>query len=162
MLKERGRGTVEATIVSKPTFAVMGVLNSGGPTALDYGDIWGSQFASRAMGIGAAATERDAYGVYFATEQEGVVEMVAGMPVPLGTEAPEGLVVREVPAATYALFPCKMADIGATWKAIEDEWQPTSDHEWDEAGASFELFPPESTGAPDSPLTIYVAVKRKA
>jgi len=152
---------MQPTFVDKPGFAVMGVLNSGDPATLDYGDIWGNQFASRAMDIGPLATEKNAYGVYFATAQEGIVDMVAGMPVAIGTEALEGLVVREVPATTYALFPCKMAQISETWKAIEDEWLPSSEYEWDQSGACFELFPPESTDAPDSPLTIYVAVKKK-
>ena len=152
---------MEPTFVDKPAFAVLGVLNSGDPTALDYGDIWGRQFASRAMDIGPAATERNAYGVYFATEQEGVVEMVAGMAVAVGQEPLEGLVVREVPAATYAVFGCTMAEIGATWQAIEGEWAPTADYEIDHSAACFELFPPEATGAPDSKLTIYVAVVKK-
>ena len=152
---------MEPTFVDKPAFAVLGVLNSGDPTALDYGDIWGRQFASRAMDIGPVATERNAYGVYFATEQEGVVEMVAGMAVAIGQEPLEGLVVREVPAAAYAVFECTMAQIGPTWQAIEGEWLPASDCEWDQAGACFELFPPESTGAPNSPLTIYLPVVKK-
>lgn len=152
---------MEASFVDKPAFAVMGVLNSGDPTTMDYGDIWGNQFASRAMEIGPVATEKNAYGVYFATEQDGIVDMVAGMPVPIGVEAPEGLVVREAPAATYAVLSCTMAEIGATWQAIENEWLPSSDYGWDESAACFELFPPESTGAPDSRLTIYVAVKKR-
>jgi RNA polymerase sigma factor (sigma-70 family) len=160
-LRERMK-SMEPTFVERPAFAVMGVLNSDDPTTMDYGDIWGNQFGSRAMEIGPVATERNTYGVYFATEQEGVVDMVAGMPVLIGTEAPEGLVVREVPAATYAVFPCTMAEIRETWQAIENDWLPSSDYEWDLSAACFELFPPEATGAPDSPLTIYVAVKPKA
>ena len=162
-LSTAGRGSVpmEPTFVDRPAFAVMGVLNSGDPTALDYADIWGNQFASRAMEIGPVATERNTYGLYFETEQEGVVEMVAGMAVPIGTEAPEGLVVRNVPAATYAVVGCTLAEISETWQAIETEWIPASGYEVDLCAASFYLSPPEATGAPDSPLTIYVPVVKK-
>ena len=140
---------------------VMGVqVRLDNPMAADYESIWQQQFGPRQPEIAPYSSEEAAYGVYFPTEQEGVDDFVAGMAVSGVEEAPEGLVLREVPAAHEAVFRSGLRDLGATWQCIFGEWLPTSGYEHAMGGAPFERFPPgchEGT----APVTIHVPVRKR-
>ena len=101
------------------------------------------------------------YGVYFWTGEGEAMDYVAGVYVAPGTDPIEGVVLRKVPAASYAVFDCTMATIAQTWNAIMDEWLPASGHDYNGAAAGWEYY---QTGnyAPDAPVAIYVPVKPKA
>ena len=91
------------------------------------------------------AIEAAGYGVYFQTDQPGLCDVFGGMAVPPGANVPEGLVLREVPAAQYAVFECSLATIGATWGAIFAEWLPTSEYEEDRPRPCVEHSRPAAT-----------------
>lgn len=150
----------EPTIVERAESHVLGVLNRINPTEADYGDLWENQYMPRHKEIDAVSVESGHYGVYFACEPEGVADFISGMAVAKGTEAPEGLTVRAVPAGPYAAFECTMGTIGPTWGAIYGEWLPASEFVEDEARPSIEYYPPE-TKDEQSPVTILIPVVRK-
>ena len=151
---------MEPKLVSREAFTVMGVAVRGNPAKLDYNDIWMSQFMAREADIKPYSVDGAYYGAYFCTGQEGLVDMIAGMAVEGVSDAPEGLVMREVPAATYATFECTVGTIGPTWGTIE-RWLAEGEYEWDHSKSDFEYYPPETAGEA-SPVTIYVGVRRKA
>jgi len=74
---------------------------------------------------------------------------------------PNGLVVREVPAARYAVFECTLKTIGETWDRIFQDWLPASQYENDAPLPSFECFPPDDARAGDFPVSIYVPVREE-
>ena len=151
---------LQPTCESRDAFWVLGIQERANPMQVDYPAFW-ARFGERAGEIGPLATETAGYGVYFPTGEEGVVDVFGGMAVPPGTTAPEGMVLREVPANEYAVFECKMSEIGATWGAIYGEWLPTSGYEADHCVPCFEHFRPgchEGT----VPVRIFVPVTRKA
>ena len=151
---------MEPKIVEKEAFWVMGVGVRGNPMQLDYGDIWGRQFGPVAQTLMALSTDGSFYGAYFGTGEEGVVDMVAGVAVRPDAQAVEGLAKRELPASTYAVFECTMAEIGQTWGHIEGQWKPASEYEGNPEGGCFELFSGDDN-SPNAPVVIYTAVRKK-
>lgn len=151
---------MEPRIVEKEAFWVMGVGVRGNPMQLDYGDIWGRQFGPFAPALMGLSTDGACYGVYFGTGEQGIVDMIAGVAVAADAPVVEGLVKRELPASTYAVFECRMAEIGQTWGYIEGQWKPASEYEGNPEGGCFELF---TTGdnSPNAPVVIYTAVRKK-
>ena len=92
------------------------------------------------------STDKAYYGVWFETEEEGLMDHIAGMAVEETEGLPESFVAREVPAATYAVFECSVGTIGKTWDEIYRQWLPSSEYEADLECASFEYYPPDTSG----------------
>lgn len=53
---------------------------------------------------------------------------------------PEGMEALDVPPATYAVFPCKIADIADVTKRVMSEWLPNADYQQVE-GPEIENYP---------------------
>jgi len=151
---------MNAEIVERVDAKVLGVMARINPMNADYTDLWSNRFGSRQREIAPLAIEEGCCGVYYGTDQEGMVDFVAGMVVDDVDRIPDGLTVREIPGGTYALFSCTMSTIGPTWNRIHSQWLPTADYVEDESRPSIEYYPASGEGA-DSPVTIYLAVTRK-
>jgi predicted transcriptional regulator YdeE len=67
--------------------------------------------------------------------------------------------VREVPAATYAVFACAVQSIGRTYAYIFGEWRSTSGQEIDPAKFVFEQYPPATET--DAPVLIHVPIREQ-
>ena len=150
---------VQPTFCHKDAFWVLGIQERANPMQVDYHAFW-DLFEARAAEVQPIATEPAGYGVYFPTGQEGVVDVFGGMAVAPDASAPDGLVLREVPAADYAIVECTMGGIGPTWGAIYEEWLPSSGYEEDGPKPCFEHFPPgchEGT----APVRIHLPVRKK-
>jgi predicted transcriptional regulator YdeE len=134
---------MEPKITTRESFTVLGVLNRIDPMSADYSTIWEKQFMPYHDTIRALANDTGYFGVYFGTEEPGKVDFIAGMSVGAVDHVPEGLVMREVPTAQYAVVDCGMDAIGPTWGFIYGEWLQKSDR-YTEATekACFEYFPP--------------------
>lgn len=82
--------------------------------------------------------------------------------------APDGMVEYIVPAATWAVFPCKRAEIASVEVRIVTEWQPTSEFEQLNTGydtgeiksgaPDLEVYP--TLNNPDN-AEVWVAVRKK-
>jgi len=151
---------LQPTMEHRDAFWVLGIQERADPMQVDYGAFW-ARFKARAAEVQPLATEPAGYGVYFPTDEEGLVDVFGGMAVAGNVTAPAGLVLREVPAAEYAVFECTMREIGALWGAIFGEWLPTSGYEHDPSKPCFEHFRPgchEGT----VPVRIFLSVRKKA
>ena len=113
----------------------------------------GSQQALTLTGLGH-------YGVYLSSDHTKPLDYLAGMAV-INTEGiPEGVEIRVIPAAQYALFSCQFRDIGATYGFIWDSWLNTSAYEHDITKLGFDYFPPGMSES--STMQIWLPVKPKA
>ncbi len=77
--------------------------------------------------------------------------------------APEGFRVNTIPAATWAVFPCRGAmpqAIQETWRRIYAEFFPTADYA-PTGGIDIEAYSDGDMAAPDYECEIWVAVERK-
>jgi AraC family transcriptional regulator len=149
---------MEPRIENRDAFIVMGVSARGNPSAMNYGEIW-NQFSRYHEQVEKLVVDKVYYNVYFGTQEEDVVDLIAGVAIKDISNIPKGLVTREVSAMRCALFKCEMKDIGKTYDYIYREWLPKSQYEHDEK-PDFECFPSDG-GTSDSPVLIHIPIKEK-
>ena len=106
------------------------------------------------------SVDQSYYGVYLGTDHAKPLDYLAGMAVEDVDAVPECLVVRELPAAQYAVFECMLKTLGPTYGTIWKEWLPSSPYELDVAAFGFDFYPPNTTSG-DSPMHIYFPIKAR-
>ena len=126
---------MEPSIITKPAFTVVGLPYFGKNENQEIHELW-NQFNRRMEQIGSIKNETgEAYiGLCITPDNdpmEGAFEYVAGLPVTAAEDLPEGFVVREVPAHTYAVFPHRgdLASLGNTYEYIYETWLPQSGYQ---------------------------------
>lgn len=153
--------TIEPRIIRREKLLIMGTQTQLTPkteTGEKFGAIW-SDFEQYRGRLKALSADQKYYGVSFATAVEDCLDYVASMAVKSAATVPVGLVVREVPAATYAVFACRVAAIGPTKRYIFAEWRSKSGYQMDTAAPAFEQYPPaEDT---ESPVLIHIPIREK-
>ena len=149
---------MEPRFVEKTPIKVVGILTFGQPDKLDYNDIWAVQYMKYDEQLKPYSPDKGYYGVWLG--EEGKLAYLAGMVVENLPEVPEGLAMREIPAARYAVFECTIGTLSKTYTAIWQEWLPTSNYILDESKSDFEYYPPK-TGPGDPPAAIYIPIKVK-
>lgn len=131
-------------IVRRESFLVMGTVTHRKP-ATDrpemFAAIW-NDFEAHHESIKQHSVKSKYYGVSLAAGPDGSFDYMAGMAVKPVKEIPEGLEVRAVPAATYAVFACPVQSIGQTYRYIFAKWLAESGYETDSATPAFEEYPP--------------------
>jgi len=151
---------MEPSVVTRQAFTALGIQLRINPRAADYRAIWEEQFMEYHEAIKALAQEEGYYGIYFRTDEPGVVDCAAGMAVGRLSQAPDGLVTREVPGAQYAVAQCGMHSIGATWGFLYERWIEQSPYQEDPTSACFDYFPSDVHSS-NSLVSIHVPIKPK-
>ena len=155
---------MEPKMITRPAFDVAGLLYVGKNQNQEIAAMWGD-FNRRAEELlPSAVPNTNAYGACLMVDglDEGCFEYVAGFEVREGAPIPEGMVVRHIPAARYAVFPHKgaMEGLRQTYDRVIREWIPASRLEPVSPEIDIEVYTEEFKDfAPDSVLYIYVAVK---
>jgi len=152
-------GSTEPKIVRREKFLVMGTLTRIAPgteTGEKFASIW-SEFEAHRGRIQPHSTDQKYYGISFASPDEAGFEYLAGMATSKVQAIHTGLVIREVPAATYAVFACPAPAIGPTKRYIFGEWRSQSGCQVDNSAPAFEQYPPaEDT---ESPVLIHIPIR---
>ena len=150
-------------IVNREAFWVMGVVGHFSSAAANFGPLW-DDFMAYDDAIEPLRAGEGHYGVYLAADHSQPLDYLAGIPVRDEAALPEGgpetQMVRELPAATYAVFECRFRDIGPTYGFIWREWLKTSAYEQDTSKFGFDTYPPNTTSG-ESPVQIWFPVKGK-
>ena len=155
---------MEPKMINRPAFDVAGLLYVGKNQNQEIAAMWGD-FNRRAEELLPSAVPNTyAYGACLMADglDEGCFEYVAGFEVREGAPIPEGMVVRHIPAASYAVFPHKgaMEGLRQTFDRVFREWIPASGLQPVTPEIDIEVYTEEFKDfAPDSVLYIYVAVK---
>lgn len=138
---------------------VMGVQKRyESPQAADFEEQWTKEFMAHHDAVSAMSSNKRYYGVSYAVDEDASFDYLAGMAVGPEAEIPEGLVVREIPLATFAVFEANMETISETWDMIFAKWLPTSGYEYDGKVPGYEEYPPD-TGE-NSTVLICVPVRK--
>ena len=137
MMTENSATKIEARIVEKPAFTVVGMLARHDPGHPHDAVVDGFR---RPAGAVRGRTEP---GVFYGAMhnfdmQTNEFDYVAGVQVQAGQTAPEGMVSWEIPAQTYAVFETTLPQIGVVFETIYQSWLPASDVERAD-GPEFEL-----------------------
>ena len=158
---------MEPLIVTKPAFTIVGLPFTGFISAAPYeggnenneiGAVWdqlNARFGEIKHICGAA------YGLCFGMPNDREPWYLAGFEVSHVEGLPAGMMSLKVPAQQYAVFPCTVGTIGATYRTIIEDWQPRTGHEHADA-PDFELY--EEEPDPNAPpremkLSIYWPIK---
>ncbi len=152
---------MEPQIIDQDEFTVLGVMIYAVPPSEPFGPLW-QRFMSHINHIQSLSTDSSFYGVYFDGGEEGKIDYLAGMRVENVAHVPEGLVMRQVPAARYAAFECSAPqNIGSTYGYIFGTWLPASSFEPAVSHRhGFDRFFPDTTER-DSAIRIYMPIKEK-
>jgi len=146
-------------IARREGFLVMGTVTRRQPGTdrpEAFASIWNG-FETHHASIKRHSVDSKYYGVSFAIGPEGSFEYLAGMAVRPVEEIPEGLEVRAVPAATYAVFACPVQFIGQTYRYIFGEWRTGSGYETDDAKPAFEEYPPATET--NAPVLLHIPIR---
>lgn len=146
---------IEPKLVTRKAFTVMGVNEKFERGKEDFEGIW-KRFMNYDDVIDPHRSNDGHYGVSWSD-----VDYTAGRAIEKSpANIPAGVVVQEVPKATFAVFGCTVGTIGETWHKIMVEWLPSSDYIADESAPFFEYYTPRCKNS-DHPVFHYVAVKEK-
>jgi predicted transcriptional regulator YdeE len=159
----KGEKSMEPTIYNREAFAVMGISNRmsiAEESGADYKKIW-SDFEKYNEPLKKISDDQKYYGVTFATDKQNIIDYVVGMAVPEKmVPIDEGLIIRQIPVAEYAVFECPVQNIGPTYQYIINKWLPNSPYKISPAAPSFEEYPPEGQGK--LPVRIHIPVSKKS
>jgi predicted transcriptional regulator YdeE len=158
--------TMEPRIVTKPAFTVVGLPFTGFTNSAPYeegkgkneiGLVW-DEFNRRYGEIKNVCGP--AYGLCFGMPNDREPWYIAGIEVSKVDDIPAGMMSMTVPAQKYAVFPCTLGTLGATYRYITEEWQPRSGYEYANT-PDFELYDQEFD--PNDPqhgkLSVYWPIK---
>ncbi len=152
---------MEPKIVKRAAFQVVGMKYRGKNENQEIFQLWG-EYGARWKEIKHIVNPDEAYGVmdHF-DERSGEFDYVAAMEVERLEDIPEGMVGWEVPAQTYAIFPCTLPKIREVYDYALHQWLPESPYEHT-GDIEFELydenFNPEDA---NSEFFYYMPIKEK-
>lgn len=154
---------MQPKIVTRESTTMVGMRYQGKNEHNEIGDMW-----TKFNGIGHKikhATGEAAIGLCTTLDDapEGEFEYVAGFPVNKLEDVPEEMVIRTIPANTYAVFAHKggFEGIGKTYEYAYQTWLPQSGFELADK-IDFEYYDEDFKDfAPDSVFYIYLPIKPK-
>jgi AraC family transcriptional regulator len=153
---------MEPKIVERPAFTLVGMIYHGKLNGEEIALLWNT-FGPRMGELRHSVNPQVSYGVmsnYDATSEE--FDYLAACEVAGPADLPAAMTCFEVPAATYAVFPCTMSEIGPRYGYIMDTWLPQSGYAHG-GGPEFEEYGPTFNPAdPASEFAIYLPVERVA
>jgi predicted transcriptional regulator YdeE len=132
-------------------------------TNVDKGvpEMWERRFVVYHDRIVAMSTDQIYYGCAISTAQPETCEYLAGTAVPVSTDVPEGLTLREIPGCASVMVECTVNTMYDAIDLIEDEWLLASSYQGDASRPAFDCYPP-GTVSNGSPICIYVPIAGKA
>jgi predicted transcriptional regulator YdeE/DNA-binding transcriptional MerR regulator len=151
---------MEPNIITKPAFTVVGMRYFGKNENGEIPALWDRlnprwhEFKNQA--------DDAAYGVCTDMNDEGLFEYVAGIAVTDASHVPEGMVVRQVPEATYAVFETTLRGIRQVYDYAMNTWLPQSAYEWANS-PDFELYDDsfDPANPEESTLYVYIPIRSK-
>ena len=127
-----------------------------------FTDLWLNRFESRWDDVYPYSVDGVCYGVWSGFTETDILQgkCLAGMAVRDDAEIPEGWIIRDIPAARYAVFETTLRDIGDATEYALNQWLPGSDYELDTPKPRFDLMPPDTT-TQESPVSVWIPVRNR-
>lgn len=149
---------MEPKIVTKPAFTVVGMRYFGKNEHQEISAMW-DRLNARWNDLPPRA-DNCAYGVCFTPNDKGEFEYVAGISTAASAQAPDGMVMRQVPESKYAVFTCTLKTIHDVYQHAFQTWLPQSGHQWG-GTPDFELYDEtfDPQHADECQLYIYIPIK---
>jgi len=150
---------MEAKIISKPAFTVVGLMYRGKNEAGEIPQLWG-KLMPRVGEIKHINERHEAYGVADNFDPgSGEFSYLAGYEVSKVEDLPEGLVSWDIPEGRYAVFTCTLPTLMETIHVIHHTWLPESGHKRGD-GPEFEFYDKDFNHEDEnSPMYYYVPIE---
>ena len=150
---------MELKFVSRPTFTLAGMAMRVKPQGKTPGQLW-DEFGPHMGEVPHVVGAEVAYGLSDNMDMAtGEFDYMAGMQVNSTADLPAGMVAREVPAQSYAVFSCTLPGLRETYQEFYGIWLPRSGYvraPGPELEVYGETFDPRD---PDSVFDVYVPVR---
>jgi AraC family transcriptional regulator len=162
VIHQEQRGVeMKPKIVNRATFKVVGMKYRGKNENQEIPQLW-RDYGARWREIKHLVNQEIAYGVMDNfNEASGEFDYVAGMEVESIEDLPEGMVGLDVPAQTYAIFPCTLPKIREVYDYALHQWLPQSPYQHT-GGVEFELYDEDfNPQDPSSEFYYYMPIKEK-
>jgi predicted transcriptional regulator YdeE len=158
--KHQEYAQMEPKIVTKPAFTVVGMKYFGKNENQEIPQLW-REFNPRCLEVINKVEPNECYGVCGDLDEAGRFKYLAGYEVSAAEELPADMESWDVPEHEYAVFPCTIPTIGATYEYAHNTWLPSSDYQRSPT-PDFEFydetFDPQN---PESVLYVYIPIKKK-
>ncbi len=150
---------MEAQILAKPAFTVVGIKYRGKNENREIPQLW-DQFIPRLGEITHRAQPMASYGLIGNFDPStGEVDYVAGLGVENVASMPKDMVCWHVPAGQYAVFTTKLSDnFQAFYHGIYTCWLPQSGYQHG-GTPDFEYYDKHFKGGNEDPFYIYIPIK---
>jgi AraC family transcriptional regulator len=150
---------MEPKFVSRPAFTLAGMALRVKPQGKTPGLLW-DEFGPRMGELQHVVGPEVAYGLSDHMDMAtGEFDYMAGLQVSSADDLPTGMVALEVPAQTYAVFPCTLPGLREVYQEFYGIWLPRSAYvraPGPELEVYGETFDPRD---PDSIFDVYVPVR---
>ncbi len=157
--KNQENKKMETKIVSKPAFTAVGMQYYGKNENKEISSLW-DEFLPRIQEL--KHITDGAFGLCLPAESDGNFKYLASLAVSTTQDnVPSGMLTWDIPAQTYAVFPCTLKTIRETYRYAFETWLPGSEYEYTR-GPDFEFYD-ESFNPQDpekSVMYIYIPVKK--
>ena len=146
---------MEPQIVKKPAMTLMGLQLHGKLEGMDIKGLWNG-FGPRMAEI-KGGDSNVCYGAMDNySEATGEFDYLAACEAKGAAVLPAGMVSWNIPAQTYAVFPCTLPQVGEAWMTAYQQWLPTSGYQR-ATGPEFELYD-EKFNPQDPAAVLYLCV----
>jgi predicted transcriptional regulator YdeE len=161
--KAEKAATMNYDLKERDAFTVMGtqtrITSADQKNPDTYTKIWDA-FEQYRTQVRPLSIELRSFGVTFATDKKDAFDYLVGLSVHSDATPPDkALVVRNIPAARYAVFKCTSQDMGKTYQYIYSEWLPGSRYKIDKNAGCFEQYAPREWA--NRPIYIYIPIVPK-
>lgn len=150
---------MEPRIIEMEAFSVLGLHCRGRNEGNEISQLWQS-LHGRIAEIMDAVDDRMAFGMSDnMDETTGEFDYIAGYPVVSACETPHGMVQRDVPGGTYAVFSCTLPTTGQTFDYAYKTWIPQSGYQCG-GGPDIERYDERFDPAdPASEFEVYISIR---
>lgn len=143
---------MEPRFVSLPALTLVGMMMRVRPQGKVPGQLW-DEFGPRMGEIKHVTGPDVAYGLTNNMDMgSGEFDYMAGMQVSRTDDIPDGMVSFNVPAQTYAVFPCTLPTLREVFEHIYGAWLPASGYVRT-SGPELELY--DETFDPRDPAAVF-------
>jgi predicted transcriptional regulator YdeE len=153
--RQKEQMIMKPEIINYPAFTAVGLMYHGTNDAGEIPQVW-RQLNARWAEI--PHKTGIAYGVCGELEENGRFHYLAGFGVSSVPELPEGMAQWDVPAQTYAVFPCTLQTIHQTYQTIFETWFPQSGYQKAD-GPDLEVYGDTFDLTTGEGMAIYMPVK---
>jgi nitroreductase/predicted transcriptional regulator YdeE len=144
--------------VEKERFTVAGVAVAGQLGEFNYAEIWEKRYMAIDALLQPYRKNEGYCGITF-NEGDHLVYL-AGVAVEEVRDLPQGVEMREIPAAKYAVFDCVFNSLAEMMQEIYGQWFHACGLQPDNDAFSFEYYPPYS-GEGEMQVEMYIPIKPK-